>query len=349
MHRNSIHEIFEAISELNPNRDNRLFTAADGPFAGEKLLVTDGEAVMQTAENGFFDRHPEIVQMKETGLSDTIDGRVFSEQITGGRKLVICGAGHVGIAVARIGKMIGCDVTVIDDRKLYADQARQTGAFVICEDFRKALGQIAGDANTWFVIVTRGHKWDQMCLRDIAGKPHAYIGLMGSRRRVGFVMQTLKEEGVDEEVLSRVFTPIGLDIGAETPEEIAVSVMAEMIQVQSRRGSDSGWPKEILRAILEKNGGEPGHDRSILMTMISRKGSAPRKVGTKMLLLGDGYTTVGTIGGGCVEADVISHARRLLRNPESGTEVLQVSMTVDEADEEGMVCGGIVEILLEKI
>ncbi|MBQ9063221.1 MAG: XdhC family protein [Eubacterium sp.] len=344
-------ELYELLTSLNPNCDNRLLTVIDGEYRGEKLLLSDHKCVWQSSADGFFAKHPEVTEQTDSGLLQTDEAGVYAEQITGGKKIVICGAGHVGIAIARIGKMIGCDVTVIDDRMSFADQAREAGVNVICDAFTEALKQIPGDANTWFVIVTRGHKWDKVCLKEIAQKPHAYIGLMGSRRRVKIVMQNLAEEGIDPEVLSRVYTPVGLKIGAETPEEIAVSVMAEIIQVKNQSGKDSGYPRDILEAILGDHHEEQADSSAprILMTIVNRKGSAPREAGAKMVLLEDGYTTAGTIGGGCVEADTLVRARRMLQEPECGAELLHVNMTAEEAEEEGMVCGGTVDILLEKI
>lgn len=346
-----VKELYELLASLNPNCDNRLFTVIDGEYRGEKILLSDHKCIWQSPAGGFFAAHPEIIKQTDTGLLQTDEAGVYAEQITGGKKIVICGAGHVGIAIARIGRMIGCDVTVIDDRMSFAEQARAAGVKVICDAFTDALQQIPGDANTWFVIVTRGHKWDKVCLKEIAQKPHAYIGLMGSRRRVKIVMQNLAEEGIDPEVLSRVYTPVGLKIGAETPEEIAVSVMAEIIQVKNQSGKDSGYPKEILEAILGDHHEEQAdrENSRILMTIVNRKGSAPREAGAKMVLLEDGYTTAGTIGGGCVEADTLVRARRMLQEQECRAELLHVNMTAEEAEEEGMVCGGTVDILLEKI
>lgn len=341
--------LYELLPELDTNRDNRLFTVADGPCLGEKLLVSDGKPVWQSEGEGFFSEHPEAAAVREGGIV-LVDGTpVFAEQLGSTKKLVICGAGHVGIATARFGQMIGCETVIVDDRLSFVQQARAAGIEAVCEEFEKALRKIDSDRNTWFVIMTRGHKWDEVCLREIAAKPHAYIGMMGSRRRVKIVLEHLAETGVDEQILSRVHTPIGLSIGAETPEEIAISVIAEIIQVNSRMGKDNGFPADILEAV---NGGKQtgiGRTAKILMTIIRRTSSAPREAGARMLLQGDRITTVGTIGGGCVEAEALAQARRLLDKPDVRAELLHVSMTADEAEDEGMVCGGKVDILLERI
>lgn len=342
-------DLYEKIESLNPKEDNRLVTVTDGKFIGEKALISGDRYIWRSEQETFFKLHPEILEQRDTGLQRIDDVPVFVEQITGSKKLIICGAGHVGIAIAKIGKMIGFDVTVIDDRMSFTEMAKAVNVNVICDEFTGALDGIRGDANTWFVIVTRGHKWDKVCLREIAKKPHAYIGLMGSRRRVKIVMENLEEEGIDPEILSGVYTPVGLKIGAETPEEIAVSVIAQIIQLKNQENQNSGFPKEILDALLDRTEYEKRGSEKILMTIVQRKGSAPREAGAKMVLLEDGYTTAGTIGGGCVEADALLKARRMLQAADSRPELLHVNMTAEEAEEEGMVCGGTVDILLEKI
>lgn len=121
--------------------------------------------------------------------------------------------------VIQLGAMMEFTVTVLEDRPLYANNARRAGAHqVICDSFENGLDQIEGSKDTYFVILTRGHRYDQVCLERIAKMPHAYIGMIGSRKRVAKVKEVLIENGTDPEVLNQVYTPIGLNIGAETPE-----------------------------------------------------------------------------------------------------------------------------------
>ena len=117
------------------------------------------------------------------------------------KKLVICGAGHVSIPVIQIGRMIGCTVTVLEDRPKFAYNARRAGAdTVLCEPFEEGLKKIPGDPDIYFIIVTRGHRYDQVCLEKIMKKEHAYIGMMGSRARTVKVKQALLEQGADPQV-----------------------------------------------------------------------------------------------------------------------------------------------------
>jgi xanthine dehydrogenase accessory factor len=160
--------------------------------------------------------------------------------------LLIVGGGHIGKALATIGNLCGFSVVVVDDRAEYADADRFPEADnVVLGDFEEVLQDLPIDANTYVVCVTRGHRHDEVSLRQVAGSQAAYVGMIGSRRRVGAVLGHLAEDGVSREAVDRVRTPIGLDIGAETPEEIAVAIMAEVIQV---RHGGSGRPMRELKA-----------------------------------------------------------------------------------------------------
>jgi xanthine dehydrogenase accessory factor len=170
--------------------------------------------------------------------------------------LVIVGGGHIGKALATIGDLCGFSVVVVDDRSEYASEERFPEADrVLCGYFDEVLRELDIDANTYVVTVTRGHKHDEVSLREVAESAAAYVGMIGSKRRVGAVLQHLIDDGLDPEAVGRVRTPIGLDIGAETPEEIAVAIMAEVIQV--RRGG-SGRP---MRRVNEGRRGVPPTER----------------------------------------------------------------------------------------
>ncbi len=161
--------------------------------------------------------------------------------------LLIVGGGHIGKALATIGDLCGFSVTVVDDRPDYASAERFPEADrVLCGDFVEVLRDLPIDTNTYAVCVTRGHKHDEVSLRQVVGSPAAYVGMIGSRRRVAAVLRHLIDDGADAEAVARVHTPIGLDIGAETPEEIAVAIMAEVIQ--ARRGGSGRPMREVKKA-----------------------------------------------------------------------------------------------------
>lgn len=342
----------------------RLIAAAviTGAYAGSRLLLADGtvvwESMMQdTGSQDLAGREPDgwkayiqelaasFRQLPDCGIYKACGGDVFCEVPGKEKKLVICGGGHVSVPLIQIGRLMGCFVTVLEDRPQFADNARRAGASeVFCGAFAEGLARIQGDADTYFVIVTRGHRYDKECLLHIAGKKHAYIGMIGSRRRAAAVKEAAIGQGADRAVVAGVYTPIGLDIGAKTPEEIAVAVAAQIIQVKNQSaGSTVNFPKEIMDAVLdEANAAEP----KVLATIIRRSGSAPREEGAKMLVLADG-TCIGTIGGGCAEADMQKKAMLLIREGKAGVRLCHTDMAADTAQEEGMVCGGAMDVLLE--
>jgi xanthine dehydrogenase accessory factor len=153
-------------------------------------------------------------------------------------RLVIFGCGHVGQAVAQIAALTGWELTVVDDRLTFANpDLFPVGTRVICDGFTRAIEVIQPGENDYIVIVTRGHQYDRVVLEALAGRKLAYAGMIGSRRRVRDLLENLESEGVSKEWLNLLHSPIGLAIGAETPEEIAVSIIAEMIQIR-RKGAD---------------------------------------------------------------------------------------------------------------
>lgn len=347
-------ELYERIRECGSSQSGMVLTAIDPELLGEKALVSGGKVLWESSDGGFFSQNcEEAAALHETGVFCIAGRRVFCELIGYGRRMVICGGGHVAIPIIKIASMVGFEVTVIEDRTQFAQNAQQAGAdHVICNAYDVALDEIKGDLDTYFVIVTRGHRHDQACLEKIAAKPHAYIGMIGSRRRTRMVMDLLAARGTSREVLDQVYTPIGLDIGSETPAEIAVAVLAEVIQVKSRSQRAGGYPKEILKAMLgdeQLPGAAAVPDRPrALATIVNREGSAPREVGSKMAVFEDG-TIAGTVGGGLSEAETIRKAVSMLQGGETKPYLLHSDMTNEKAEEEGMVCGGIMDIIIEPV
>lgn len=320
----------------NSEKDIWVETVLSGVHAGEKRIFSGEENdVGDDAEGG------QIMLMGQAGEEKE---RVFRERTGHTPKLIICGAGHVSVPIIRIGKMLGFFVTVLEDRPKFADNARTAGADeVMCLPFSKGLSRIKGDSDTWFVIVTRGHRYDTECLEAVLNKPCAYVGMMGSRRRTDLVKAQLEQKGFDRTVLNRVHTPIGLKIHAETPEEIAVSVMAEIIQIKNTGKRTEGYSEELLQELTREDGKE-----KVLAVIVSKKGSAPRGVGTKMLIREDG-SCLGTVGGGCMESGIIQKALLMMRLGRPEFQICRVDMTAGEAEDAGMVCGGEAEVMLEKI
>jgi xanthine dehydrogenase accessory factor len=162
----------------------------------------------------------------------------FQRQIDPTARLLIAGAGHVGQSLARVAQLMEFEVTVIDDRADLLNEKRFPGMQLKLGSIDQLLGGEPVDANTYIVIVTRGHRHDGSALAAVIAKPARYIGLIGSKRKVLAIFEELRQTGVSKELQAKVRAPIGLDIGAVTPAEIAVSIAAELIAV--RRGSAIG-------------------------------------------------------------------------------------------------------------
>jgi len=161
---------------------------------------------------------------------------VFIDVIVPQFTLLLIGAGHVAIPLAELAPLLGFRTVVFDDRAEYANRERfpQVEEIVV-EEFGAVSSVLDITPSTWIVIASRSHESDAAALRAVIESPAAYIGMLGSRRKVSLIFKTLQEAGVKEEQLARVRAPVGLDLGAETPEEIALSIMAEMLMLRQGR------------------------------------------------------------------------------------------------------------------
>jgi len=265
-------------------------------------------------------------------------------------RLVVCGGGHISRPLVEMAALLDFVITVIDDRPLFANEERfPEAAEVICSPFDQALSSLVLTRHTYAVIVTRGHRHDAMCVRQLIAADLAYLGMIGSRRRVSEMREVLLAEGVDAERVASLYAPIGLGIGAETPAEIAVSILAEIIGVKNRPAhSRAVWAFGVAPdlAVLEAMATEDKSTGLAVATIISTWGSAPRKAGAQMLIYPDGRT-IGTIGGGCAEADV---RRKALVVMERGrAQWYTVDMTGPVLEDEGLACGGKMLILIEPV
>jgi len=188
--------------------------------------------------------------------AETRPVRVYLELHHPQPELVVVGAGHIARPLATVGALLGCSVTVLDDRPEFATRERfPEAARVEKVDFTDPFRDLRIHRLTHFVLVTRGHKYDYECLRRIlrADPQPAYIGMIGSRRRVRATYAQLLEEGIPRERIAHVRAPVGLDLGAETPAEIAVAVAAEI--VLGWRGG-TGAPLRDVERVLDRFFGE---------------------------------------------------------------------------------------------
>jgi len=197
----------------------------DPPLTDQKLTAEILAAVdALKARSGVTDL---IKTLDEQGTQVTLAIEIVKPKT----ELLIFGAGHVGQAVASIGALIGYDVTVIDDREEFASRRRLPDPRInlVVSDYVHATERVTISPGTVVVIVTRGHQYDEQCLKSVIGSRATYVGMIGSKKRVLSVFKKLVDEGVPEKDLQRVHAPIGLRIGAKSPQEIAVSILAEVI------------------------------------------------------------------------------------------------------------------------
>lgn len=163
----------------------------------------------------------------------------FIEPIGVKPRLYVVGAGHIGQALAKIGKIIGFRVIVVDDRQEFANREKFPDADeILIMDYNKVAEEIEVDQSSYIVIVTRGHQHDKEVLRALIRSKAKYIGMIGSKRKVKEISQTMLDEGIEKELLDSVYAPIGLDIGAQTSSEIAVSIVAEIVAHKYGKGKN---------------------------------------------------------------------------------------------------------------
>ena len=207
---------------------------------GRKAIVYDRETIEselgdRKLESAVRDLALEAISGKKRGLVEVQSGiQIFFDLIAPELKLVVCGAGHIAIPLSRFARYVGFRVTVLDDRDDFAHPSRFPGCDVIAADFAESLKNLSLNQSTFVAVITRGHEHDADCLLEILKQETAYVGLIGSRRRVRFVLEMLEKEGIARERLQEVFTPIGTPIGAESPEEIALSIVAELVCVRRK-------------------------------------------------------------------------------------------------------------------
>ncbi|WP_258000526.1 XdhC family protein [Bacillus sp. Marseille-P3661] len=239
---------------LNEQKSSALVTITSHPqqdFLGKKFLVwEDGTTYHEYIETenvsvSLIDLCQSFIQKEKTKCIrfqlNGIEIEAFVEVFQPEPHLIIAGAGHVCEPVVQFASLLNYRITVIDDRKELARKERFPFANeVICCSFMDYFRDCQITANTWILLLTRGHQFDVISLQELLKREDspAYIGMIGSRRRIAGVLEQLRED-FSEKALDHIFTPVGLDIGAETPSEIAISILAEMLMVKNKKAGQS--------------------------------------------------------------------------------------------------------------
>lgn len=227
--------------------------------AGAKMIVFEDSSIIGTVGGGGFEkrvienalrtynskkpqlfRH-DLLHQHSMCCGGTVD--VFIEPVMSKRKLYIFGAGHTGVALAGLSVDFQFETVLIDGRKEYMDACSHSGVSKMCLPFEQALKLLPFDGHTFVCIMTYDHSLDRDILAYCLGKPGAYLGMIGSRRKVEITKKMFLEGlGIPEEVVSRVDMPMGIDIGAEGPQEIALSILSKLVAVKN---SSLIWEKEL--------------------------------------------------------------------------------------------------------
>lgn len=224
--------------------------ALNGVVVEESMkAIRDGEAGVIKAASTASDPGD-----REIGKA-LADLEIFVEPFKPSPTFLICGAGHIAVPLAKMAKLLDFNVVVVDDRASFANKDRfpETDEIIV-SDFEPALKSFPVTPDTYIVLITRGHQHDVVSLKQVIDSPAAYIGMIGSRRRVFAVFKLLHEEGMPLEKLGRVYSPIGVDLAAETPAEIALSIIAEVVKVMrgGKAASLSDATREKYLRLLAK-------------------------------------------------------------------------------------------------
>ena len=228
----------------------KLIIVDDGRRFGT-LLTEELDSMVVTRATKFLESREDtrMISLQEFAPESSSSEEILFlfERLQPSPRLVVCGAGHVGAALAKLGSFLGYQTTLIDDRSEFLSPDRFPGAeikLIVAEDWGASVRMAVGDGKgVALAVVTRGHNQDEECMHAIKGLDPDYVGLIGSKRRTNIVIDNLRQAGVAEEKLKSIRAPIGLDIGAVTPEEVALAIIAEIVSERRGRagGSLSAW------------------------------------------------------------------------------------------------------------
>jgi xanthine dehydrogenase accessory factor len=206
-------------------------------IAGRSLLIHDGifSSDIKLSKKQLDTLRNEVQNVPSTTIVSLDNSRFVVDPIKRLQTLYLIGAGHVASPTAQIAAMVGFQVVVLDDRADFANKQRFPDAeqIEIIKDYKRVFREFDLDDDSCVVIMTRGHAYDRVALEQALKTTAGYIGMISSRQKRESVYRTLLTKGATRQQLARVHSPIGIDIGSETPEEIAVSIVAELIKVRS--------------------------------------------------------------------------------------------------------------------
>ena len=327
-------EIYQILEETGKVKTAMVL---NGNHKGEKCLIKEEHCTAfdgGQAQEFWKEYEEQLVSCQDTKVIRIDETDFFVEIYVKNPQLIILGGGHVSQPVAKIGKMLGFHVTVMDDREEFVTKERFPDADRLIQGtYEEIPEKIPVYENAYYVIVTRGHLGDSASARQILKRPYVYLGMIGSRNKVKLTREKLLREGFTEDQLNTIHAPIGLPIGGHMPAEIAVSITAEIVQ-EKNKYNVSYIDEAVEKAVWEK-------EKGVMITTISKRGSSPRGTGSKMFLDREGRSH-GSIGGGNVEFQALKYAPKAQHG-----EIKSYNLSNQGGANLGMICGGEVEVLYE--
>lgn len=327
-------EIYQILEETGKVKTAMVL---NGNHKGEKCLIKEEHCTAfdgRQAQEFWKEYEEQLVSCQDTKVIRIDETDFFVEIYVKNPQLIILGGGHVSQPVAKIGKMLGFHVTVMDDREEFVTKERFPDADRLIQGtYEEIPEKIPVYENAYYVIVTRGHLGDSASARQILKRPYVYLGMIGSRNKVKLTREKLLREGFTEDQLNTIHAPIGLPIGGHMPAEIAVSITAEIVQ-EKNKYNVSYIDEAVEKAVWEK-------EKGVMITIISKRGSSPRGTGSKMFLDREGRSH-GSIGGGNVEFQALKYAPKAQHG-----EIKSYNLSNQGGANLGMICGGEVEVLYE--
>lgn len=327
-------EIYQILEETGKVKTAMVL---NGNHKGEKCLIKEEHCTAfdgGQAQEFWKEYEEQLVSCQDTKVIRIDETDFFVEIYVKNPQLIILGGGHVSQPVAKIGKMLGFHVTVMDDREEFVTKERFPDADRLIQGtYEEIPEKIPVYENAYYVIVTRGHLGDSASARQILKRPYVYLGMIGSRNKVKLTREKLLREGFTEDQLNTIHAPIGLPIGGHMPAEIAVSITAEIVQ-EKNKYNVSYIDEAVEKAVWEK-------EKGVMITIISKRGSSPRGTGSKMFLDMEGRSH-GSIGGGNVEFQALKYAPKAQHG-----EIKSYNLSNQGGANLGMICGGEVEVLYE--
>ncbi len=271
---------------------------------------------------------------KEVARTGSFSGKTLEEVIAVKPHLVLFGAGHIGKAITALGKYLDFPLTIIDDRAGIFNDTTFALTETLNTSYEEAFKHEFNYNNPYYLIFTHGHDHDLECLRFALSQKSNYIGMIGSKPKIEKTYAVLREEGFTDDQLKKVHAPIGLDINANTPKEIAISIMGEIIKSYSQK-HQLIVDNDILNFLAEE------YKECVLCTIVENKGSSPRATGASMLVTED--KVLGSVGGGAIENATLNLAYEVLKEKQNTIR----EYVLNSSSDLGMICGGDNTILFQ--